>query len=90
MSTFRAFWVERTEDKQFPRSLIERDDNDLPEGDLLIEVRYVSMPQRRSFAFVRIELSASAIRQAPRLLRASFNCAPRAPNFLNTLRRPRQ
>ena len=43
MSTFRAFWVERTEDKQFPRTIIERNDDDLPDGDLLVEVRYSSL-----------------------------------------------
>lgn len=43
MSTFRAFWVEKDDDSRFSRSIVERDDADLPEGDLLIDVRYSSL-----------------------------------------------
>ena len=42
MAMFRAFWVERG-DKGFARSIISRDVDDLPAGDLLIEVRYSSL-----------------------------------------------
>ncbi len=39
---FSAFWVEKTEDG-FQRSVIEREIDDLPDGDVLIEVRYSSL-----------------------------------------------
>ncbi len=42
MATFRALLVEKT-DNGFERSLVERDTNDLPDGDLLIDVRYSSL-----------------------------------------------
>jgi len=42
MATFRALLVEKTEDG-FTRSLVERDDSELPEGDLLIDVRFSSL-----------------------------------------------
>ena len=40
---FRAFRVDRTEDRRYPRSVIERDVAELPEGELLIEVAYSSL-----------------------------------------------
>lgn len=43
MTTFRAFRVERTEDKQFVRSIVERETDELPDGDVLIDVRYSSL-----------------------------------------------
>ncbi len=43
MSTFRAFQVTKDDDGVFTRSLVERDDAQLPEGDLLVEVRYSSL-----------------------------------------------
>ena len=43
MTSFRAFRVEKTEDRQFPRSIVERDVADLPEGDLLIDVAWSSL-----------------------------------------------
>lgn len=42
MAKFRALLVEKT-DNGFERSLVERDVADLPEGDLLIDVRYSSL-----------------------------------------------
>ena len=39
---FQAFWVEKHDDG-FQRSIVERDVEALPEGDLLIEVRYSSL-----------------------------------------------
>ena len=42
MTSFKAFWVEKGE-KAFARSIITRDVEDLPEGDLLVEVRYSSL-----------------------------------------------
>jgi dTDP-4-amino-4,6-dideoxygalactose transaminase len=42
MATYRALLVEKT-DSGFERSLVERDISDLPEGDLLIDVRYSSL-----------------------------------------------
>lgn len=43
MGTFRAFRVTREEDGRFTRSVVEREDAELPEGDLLVEVRYSSL-----------------------------------------------
>ena len=43
MAPFRAFRVEKTEDRRFPRSVVERDTADLPAGDLLIDVAYSSL-----------------------------------------------
>ena len=43
MARFRAFRVEKTEDRRFPRRVMERDTADLPPGDLLIEVAYSSL-----------------------------------------------
>ena len=42
MSAFRAFWVEQ-EDGAFTGSIISRDVDELPDGDLLVEVRYSSL-----------------------------------------------
>ena len=39
---FKAFWVEKT-DAGFTRQIIEREEADLPEGDLLIQVNYSSL-----------------------------------------------
>ncbi|MCE2424015.1 MAG: YhdH/YhfP family quinone oxidoreductase [Pseudomonadales bacterium] len=43
MTEFRAFRVDRTEDRQYPRSIVMRDTGELPEGDLLIDVAYSSL-----------------------------------------------
>ena len=43
MATFRAFRVDKTEDRRFPRSIVERDIADLPDGDLLIDVAWSSL-----------------------------------------------
>lgn len=40
--SFKAFRVEKI-DSGFVRSIVEREENDLPEGDLLIEVKYSSL-----------------------------------------------
>ncbi|MCY3841279.1 MAG: YhdH/YhfP family quinone oxidoreductase [Gammaproteobacteria bacterium] len=40
---FRAFRVDKTEDRRYPRSVVERNVDDLPEGDLLIDVAYSSL-----------------------------------------------
>jgi len=40
---FKALVVEKTEDKRFLRSIAERSVDELPEGDLLIRVRYSSL-----------------------------------------------
>ena len=39
---FNAFWVEKTENG-FERSIIEREVDDLPEGDVLVDVAYSSL-----------------------------------------------
>ena len=39
---FNAFWVEKTENG-FERSIIEREVDDLPEGDVVIDVAYSSL-----------------------------------------------
>jgi len=41
--TFRAYWITETEPKTFSRSIIERSTDDLPEGGLLVRVRYSSL-----------------------------------------------
>ncbi len=43
MGTFRAFRVTKEDDGRFTRSIVERDDADLPEGDVLVDVRYSSL-----------------------------------------------
>ena len=43
MTAFRALLVEKTEDRRFPRSVVERDVDELPAGDLLIDVAYSSL-----------------------------------------------
>ena len=40
---FRAFWVEKTEDRRFVRSVVEREVDALPGGDLLIDVAWSSL-----------------------------------------------
>ncbi len=40
--TFKAFWVEKNDDG-FARSIIERDIDDLPEGDVLVDVKFSSL-----------------------------------------------
>ncbi len=42
MATFRALLVEKTDDG-FTRRLVEREERELPEGDLLIDVRFSSL-----------------------------------------------
>jgi len=41
--TFRALVVEKAEDKQFLRSIRERSLDDLPAGDLVVQVHYSSL-----------------------------------------------
>ncbi len=43
MSVFKAFWVEKDAAGGFQRAVVERDDSDLPAGELLVEVRYSSL-----------------------------------------------
>ena len=43
MTEFRAFRVDRTEDRQYPRSIVMRDTGELPQGELLIDVAYSSL-----------------------------------------------
>ena len=43
MTSFRAFRVEKTENRQFPRSVVELDSAGLPPGELLIDVAYSSL-----------------------------------------------
>jgi len=43
MTTFRAFRVEKTEDRRYPRSVVERHVDELPDGELLIDVAYSSL-----------------------------------------------
>ncbi len=46
MTSFRAFLVEKTETdgkRQFSRSIVERDTDSLPDGELLIDVAYSSL-----------------------------------------------
>ncbi|MCW8194048.1 YhdH/YhfP family quinone oxidoreductase [Proteobacteria bacterium 005FR1] len=40
---FTALWVESTANNQFDQRIIERSIDDLPEGDLLVDVRYSSL-----------------------------------------------
>lgn len=40
---FRAFRVDRTEDRHYTRSIVERDVAELPQGELLIDVAYSSL-----------------------------------------------
>ena len=39
----RAFWIEKTEDRQFVRSIVTREVDDLPEGELLIDVAWSAL-----------------------------------------------
>ena len=41
--SFRAFRVDKTEAREFPRSIVERHTEELPAGDLLIDVAYSSL-----------------------------------------------
>ena len=43
MSTFRALLVEKQDDGSFTRGIVERSVDDLPEGELLVEVAYSSL-----------------------------------------------
>ena len=43
MTAFRAFRVEKTQDRQYLRSVVERDTAELPDGELLIDVTYSSL-----------------------------------------------
>ncbi|MCS5566897.1 MAG: YhdH/YhfP family quinone oxidoreductase [Pseudomonadales bacterium] len=43
MTTFRAFLIEKNEDGSFVRSVVERELADLPQGELLIDVKYSSL-----------------------------------------------
>lgn len=43
MATFKSLWVEENPDKTFNASIIERTTDDLPDGEVLIEVSYSSL-----------------------------------------------
>ena len=43
MTSFRAFQVEKTEQKRFTRAIVQRQVADLPEGELVIDVAYSSL-----------------------------------------------
>ena len=43
MTAFRAFRIEKTQDRQYLRSVVERDTAELPDGELLIDVSYSSL-----------------------------------------------
>lgn len=43
MSNYKAFRVERNDDKSYTRSIVELDSHDLPAGDVRIEVHYSSL-----------------------------------------------
>ena len=43
MTTFRAFLVEKNEDRTFTRSVVDRELDDLPAGELLIDVKFSSL-----------------------------------------------
>ena len=43
MTSFRAFQVDKTEQRQFSRAIVQRDIADLPDGELLIDVAYSSL-----------------------------------------------
>ena len=43
MTTFRAFLVEKKEDGTFTRSVVDRELDDLPAGELLIDVKFSSL-----------------------------------------------
>lgn len=43
MATFQAFYVSENEDKTFSQQIIERNTDDLPQGEVLIRVRYSSL-----------------------------------------------
>ena len=43
MTTFRAFLVEKNEDRMFTRSVVDRELDDLPAGELLIDVKFSSL-----------------------------------------------
>ena len=42
-SAYLAFRVDKTEDRTYPRSVVERDTANLPDGELLIDVAYSSL-----------------------------------------------
>ena len=43
MQKFKALLVEEVAEKEFKASLVERSIDDLPEGDVLVEVQYSSI-----------------------------------------------
>ena len=43
MSQYRAFEVVEVADKQYQGSVVEKNETDLPDGELLIEVLYLSL-----------------------------------------------
>ena len=52
MTAFRALQVEETADRQFERRVVERDTDDLPAGDLLIDVEYSSLNYKDALSAV--------------------------------------
>lgn len=43
MTTYQAFYIQKTDDEKFQQSIVERDTGDLPENDLLIKVLHSSL-----------------------------------------------
>lgn len=50
--TFKALWVEEVAKNEYKRSIVERKVADLPEGDLLIRVRYSSLNYKDALSAV--------------------------------------
>ena len=80
MSVFRAFWVEKDAAGGFQRAVVERDDSDLPAGELLVEVRYSSLNYKDGLS---ASGSPGVTRNYPHTPQAStppaWCCSPRMP-----------
>ena len=66
MTNFKAFWVEKTDDG-VAQSIIERNTDDLPEGELLVRVRYSSVNYKDAMSARGLPLTTtrSAMGAAP-------------------------
>ncbi len=78
---FSAFVVEKTEDKRFVHGIVPRSIDDLPDGDLLIRVRYSSLNYKDALSATGHPGSYTAVSSHPRNRRGRGSVTSGSPRF---------
>ena len=97
MTRYKAFRVERDDNKNYSRSVVELDEADLPEGEVLIDVKFSSLNYKdalsatgnpgvtRKFPHTPgIDAAGVVVESASTdfVLKSSFACASSAPSII--------